>query len=244
MTLLEPILALPALSTVALGSAAGVVGYGLFAPRSQLFGEVVWRAPRASGPRVALTFDDGPMPGVTDPILDALAGAGARACFFVIGRHARAHPGLIRRIANEGHLIGNHTFDHDRTGLFRGTGYWLDQLARTDDAVAQVTGAAPRLFRPPMGFKSPPLVQAARSLGHAMVSWSRRGFDGVGTSGERIARLAGRARPGDIILLHDGRDPASRRDATLTARVLPAVLARLRERGLKPARLDELLQIA
>lgn len=221
-----------------------MVGYGLFAPRSRLFGDVVWRAPGTPGAFVALTFDDGPMPGVTERILDDLGAAGAKACFFVIGRHARAHPGLIRRIAGEGHLIGNHTFDHDRTGLFRGSAYWLDQLVRTDDAVAQMTGAAPRLFRPPMGFKSPPLAHAARRLGHTMVSWSRRGFDGVGASPERIARLAGSARPGDIVLLHDGRDPASRRDASVTARALPAVLARLRERGLNPVRLDDLLRVA
>src|SRR5688572_21902696 len=119
MTLFEPILAVPAVTAVALGGATSVLGYGLFAPRSQVFGEVVWRAPRTAGPCVALTFDDGPMPGVTEPILDALAATGAKACFFVIGRHARTHPGLIRRIADEGHLIGNHTFDHDRTGLFR-----------------------------------------------------------------------------------------------------------------------------
>lgn len=238
----DPSVAFPAVSALALAGGAGVLTYGLFAPRSQFFCDTVWHGGPASGPRVAFTFDDGPWPGATEPILDALAAANARACFFVIGRYARAHPALLRRVADEGHLIGNHTFDHHRTGLFRGTAYWLDQLERTDDAVAQIVGVPPRYFRPPMGFKSPPVARAARRSQHTVVAWSRRAYDGVAAHPERITRGASAARPGDIVLMHDGRDPSSVRPIGATAQALPRVLRSIRERGLEPVRLDELIE--
>jgi peptidoglycan/xylan/chitin deacetylase (PgdA/CDA1 family) len=126
--------------------------------------------------------------------------------------------------------------------MFRGTRYWIDQITRADDAIAQVTGVPPRFFRPPMGFKSPLVARAVRRLGHTVVAWSRRAFDGVGGTPDRVVRALGGAQPGDILLLHDGRDPHSRRATLATARALPRVLECLRGRGLEPVRLDQLIE--
>ncbi len=233
--------------SVGLGAAGSCglagVAYGMFAPRSRLFCRVISAGPRTEARRVALTFDDGPCPGSTDRTLDVLERAGVKGTFFVIGRFAREHPGLIARLHAAGHLIGNHSFDHHRLGMLGWRRYWLDQIARADEAVAAVTGAAPRLFRPPMGLKSHHLAAAVRSSGHAVVTWSRSARDGIAPDEERIARSMRRVRAGDIVLLHDGRDPASRRDPSVTARALPRVLDDLRVRGLDPVRLDELIPL-
>ncbi|MCC6660296.1 MAG: polysaccharide deacetylase family protein [Phycisphaerales bacterium] len=224
----------------AVAAAGGVFSYGMFAPRSPMFCPVISRGPTDCG-RVALTFDDGPWPGSTEPILAMLAAAGARATFFVIGRYAAARPELLRRIHAEGHQLANHTYDHHRAGMFGSPAYWESQVRRTDDAIARITGSPPRLFRAPMGFKSPLLAAAIRRTGHTVIAWSCKSRDGITTTPGRIVRNVARAAAGDIILLHDGRDPASRRDVSPTAAALPEVLRDLRARALHPVRLDELL---
>ncbi len=239
----DPLLALTTPTTAAaagaaITAAAAVLSHALFVPQSNLFGQTDSRlCPTTNA--VALTFDDGPLPGSTDAILDILGEHNTKATFFVIGRYAAAHPALIERIHREGHQLGNHTFDHHRTGLFHGRSYWKQQIERTNRAIAEVTGAAPRDFRPPMGFKAPPMVAAARALNHRIVAWSKRGFDGVTTTPERILHALRGIQPKDIVLLHDGRDPASRRELGATSKALPELLAVLRDRGLTPVRLDE-----
>ena len=149
-------------AAVAIGGAGalGVLAHGAFHPRSRLFGPVVSRGP-SDRREVALTFDDGPTPGPTDSILDALGAAGATATFFVIGRHAEAHPDLVRRAVDEGHVVGNHTLDHHRHGLFHRDAYWRGQVEGCADVVEGIIGVRPRLFRPPMGFTSAHVTRAA-----------------------------------------------------------------------------------
>lgn len=230
----------------------GTLAYGMFAPRSTFFGPVISsgrgrrtrRGHDGDTRAVALTFDDGPWPGSTDLILDILKQESAPAAFFVIGRYADEHPALLRRIHDEGHLIANHSYDHARSGMFKWARYWRGQIARTDDAVHRAAGVRPALFRPPMGFKSPHLMTAARTAEHQIITWSRRAYDGVATTPEAIVRHVARSRPGDIILLHDGRDPASQRSVDATARALPSVIAALRAANLTPVRLDQLLGLS
>lgn len=218
---------------------AGVLAYGTFAPRSSLFGPVISRG--RSSDAVALTFDDGPCPGATEAILDILARERIHATFFVIGRYAAQHRSLCARMHAEGHLLANHTFDHSRIGMFKGRRYWLDQIQRTSDVINDVTGAPPAFFRPPMGFKAPPVMRAAQHAGCRVVTWTRRALDGVRTPPESIVRRLAQARPGEILMLHDGRDPASRRPFDATIQALPQVIAALRQRNIQMHRLDQLL---
>jgi peptidoglycan-N-acetylglucosamine deacetylase len=219
----------------------GVVAYGTFAPRSTLFGPVISRARPTVRSAVALTFDDGPAPDSTDAILDILRREKVFATFFVIGRYAAQHPTLLRRVHDEGHLIGNHTFDHSRLGMFSGRRYWVDQVRRTNDLVRELTGQTPALFRPPMGFKCPPVMYGASANECRVVTWTRRAFDGVQASPRSIIQNLTGAESGEILLLHDGRDPASRRRLGATADALPGVIANLRARAIEMLRLDELL---
>ena len=236
----------PVLATGALGAATFFLAgsYGAAKPSSRMWGPVISRGP-SDIPRVALTFDDGPLPGTTDRILDILGEANVRAAFFVIGRHARQLPQLVRRTYDEGHLVGNHSFDHLHTGMFGRLRYWREELKRTDDLIEQIIGRRPAMFRPPMGLKHWHVMNAAADEGHSVVTWSRRARDVQARSSQVILeRLLEPARAGDVLLMHDGDDPcrppqdrAGVRDA-----VRPLVDG-LRRRGLEPARLDDLLGI-
>ena len=222
---------------------SAALAWATFAPRCTWWGPLVWRGTDQGPPRVALTFDDGPLRGATDRVLDVLAELGVKAAFFVIGARAEAHPELLRRMHDDGHLIGNHTFDHPAAGFLRGPIFWRKQLARTDSAIERAIGLRPRLFRPPVGFKNPFSARAAGRR-HVVVTWTRRAMDGVSTTPGRILRrVVPAARPGEILLLHDGISPQSRRDPSVTLRALAPLILGLRRRGIEPARLDELTGI-
>lgn len=230
---------------VAVGAAAAgaVVANGTFAPRSSFWGPVLSRAPLAGG--VALTFDDGPTPGASDRVLDALGELKVKAAFFVIGRSARRHPRLVERMHAEGHVVANHTLDHSHYGLLRRRRYWQSQVDETDRTIRDIIGVRPALFRPPMGIKTRHVTRAAAAAGHTVVTWTRRALDGVATSPRRIVeRLGPTSEPGDILLLHDGVEPnARRRDPGVTVAALRPLVDQLRERGLEPRRLDVMLGI-
>ena len=238
----------PITSAIVGGALVGAFSYGAFWPRSRLFASVVSRGDPTLGPRVALTFDDGPHPDATEALLEVLGQKRVRAAFFVIGANARRHPDVLREMDRRGHLIGNHSFDHAYHGMFRFHGYWRDQLARTDDAIADAIGKRPVMFRPPMGFKQMFIARAARRRGYTMVTWSRRAFDGVrSVTNERMARrLVTPTQAGDILTMHDGEDAhtSGRRDMMRTVQATGPVIDGLRKRGLELARLDELIGVA
>lgn len=223
----------------------GGLSWGLFNPRSQMMGRVLYRGPRVDDgdpPRVALTFDDGPTPDSTPAVLDALSAVDAPAAFFVIGRNADRHPHLLRQIDEQGHLVGNHTFDHDRQGLWHGGRFWRRQIDLTDDVIFDIIGKRPALFRPPMGFKHWHLMAEARFGGHQVVNWSRRAIDGGKRPRKhRIIKRMARAGDGDILLLHDGHEPDLDRSRTATADAVRPIVNQLRDRGIEIVRLDELL---
>jgi len=212
-------------------------------PRRAWFGDVYERG-SADSPHYALTFDDGPLPGATDVLLDTLKALNAPATFFVVGRFAKRWPDLIRRIHDEGHLIGNHTYDHSRLAMLRGPWYWRRQIADTDAAIFDIIGKRPLMFRPPFGIRTPINMPQIHRAGQACVMWTLRAKDGVAATSDQILnRLLPGAAAGDIMLLHDGREPASRRDPTPTLQAIEPLVHTLHERGLTPARVDELLGI-
>lgn len=227
---------------LAAGVTTGALCYPTFVPASAIWGPLVSRG-SASGPaRVALTFDDGPLPDATDRILDVLAKHGVRAAFFVIGSLVAKHPTLVARMHAEGHLVGNHSYDHLGLGFLHGSRFWRDQLERTDAAIVDVIGLRPLLFRPPLGAKTPVMARAVRT--HTVVTWTRRAFDGVETTAERIRRrLVPHTRAGEIVLLHDGLSPQTRRDPRVTVDAVGPVIEGLRARGIEPVRLDELVSL-
>jgi peptidoglycan/xylan/chitin deacetylase (PgdA/CDA1 family) len=185
------------------------------------------------GGRVYLTFDDGPDPRWTPRVLELLAAAGARAVFFVIGRRARAHPALLRRMLEEGHALGNHTYTHAHPWLLR------DAAARREvrdgaDAIADACAVQPAFFRPPHGRVRRCMTEQAQADNQQTVLWSRSAIDwGLLGYAAAVARRLGAAEAGDILLMHDGARGPNRPDSTCAA--LPGFLALLPGRGLSAA---------
>ena len=191
---------------------------------------------RRAGRRVALTFDDGPDPQRTPAVLDLLARQGVRATFFVVGARAEAHPELVRRMATEGHVVGNHSYTHSWRFPLRSLGRTMEELRRTGEVLHRITGRQPRLFRPPFGVTNPTIARAVRRLGLDPVGWSIRSLDTMGQSPERVAaRILRRLHPGAVILLHDR--------CAGSERLVGLLVEGLRSRGLEPGALPELFDI-
>lgn len=216
-----------------LGIGAALIGgaaHGAFHRNSPLFGRPIARL-RTNGRAVALTFDDGPNPDATPTILDALGARGVKATFFVLGRHAEQWPELVARVAADGHSIGNHGYYH-RKLHFKSPRYVREDLTLGTRAIEQASGVHPQLFRAPHGFRSPWVSAIARSLGQRTVGWSLGVWDSDRPGVETIAdRTVSGARPGSILLLHDGDgyDPAG--DRMQTARAVPFIVDRLLDAG-------------
>ncbi|MET7396513.1 polysaccharide deacetylase family protein [Dactylosporangium sp. NPDC005572] len=174
---------------------------------------------------VALTFDDGPSPGTTGALLDALRAAGARATFFDIGGNAQAHPALVRAKRDAGMWIGNHSWTHPHLpGL--PAGRVAAELSQTQALLERLTGAAPRLFRPPYGETDATVRAAGARLGLTEVLWTVDTRDWSGATTDRIVAAADELEPGGVLLMHDGY-PA-------TVAAVPRIVAGLRARGLEP----------
>src|SRR5665213_1121739 len=156
-------LGLGAAAVAVLGGAA----HGAFYRNSPNFGRPITHL-SGSGRRVALTFDDGPNPDATPLILDALKASGVHATFFILGRHAERWPDLVRRVADEGHAIGNHGYYH-RKLHFKSPAYVRDDLGRGTAMIERAAGVHPALFRAPHGFRSPWVTSIARSMGQCTV---------------------------------------------------------------------------
>ncbi|MBM3662325.1 MAG: polysaccharide deacetylase family protein [Actinobacteria bacterium] len=110
----------------------------------------VWWSVPTRNPRYSLTFDDGPDPLFTPRVLDALREAGARATFFMMGTMLERHPDLGRRVVDEGHEVGNHTWSHENLAFLDEVDI-RSQLERAHAASTDTLGVTPRWFRPPGG---------------------------------------------------------------------------------------------
>jgi peptidoglycan-N-acetylglucosamine deacetylase len=226
----------PSICWVVMAGLGILVGLGVAFPQMSFFGPFICRS-QSPRRQVALTFDDGPDARSTPALLDLLRREGVLATFFCIGKHVAAERELASRISREGHLLGNHTFNHSNLTNFFGPGRLRNELQTTQEAVAAAAGTAPTCFRPPMGLSNPFVFYVAKKLGLSVIGWTIRSLDTRITDPQRVTRrVAGQLAPGAIILLHDGNIPAER--LVLTVKSL---LAKLREHGYEVVRLDKLL---
>jgi peptidoglycan/xylan/chitin deacetylase (PgdA/CDA1 family) len=183
-----------------------------------------------SGDGAALTFDDGPDPDATPAVLDALDAAGARATFFMVGEQVEAHPELAREVADRGHDVQLHCFEHRHHEELADP---RADLERALAAIRAATGAEPALQRPPYGRFTAESHAACRAAGLEPVYWSAWGEDWEALGADRIADFVTRdLAPGVVILLHDSPRYAQRPSAQPTAEAIPLVAAAARERGL------------
>lgn len=221
----------------------------LFAVLSIFFDEAVllrkgtiYRAPAAKKV-VALTFDDGPSPVWTPRILDELKKAQVKATFFMLGRHVEKYPEVARRVAEEGHEIGNHTYDH-RVILYYKPSELIEQLEKTKAVIKDATGQTTQFFRPPKAWVTEREKKYIKDLGYTIVLWTLNSKDWVTFDDKYMIKyLLRHIRPGDIILFHDsgGAFSAEGGDRHETVLAVKRLIERLKERGYAFVTLSELL---
>lgn len=183
---------------------------------------------------IALTFDDGPSSNLTPRILDTLKAHGARATFFVLGKAAKRHPDLLKRMLAEGNAIGNHTYSHGK-GLssFKAA----QEIDKTADVIRQVTGRSPCCFRPPYGITTGNLAHVAEKDGYPVITWTISTADTTHIGADVIAQnVLHTPNPGAIVLMHDSGEHGATADA------VPDMLDKLTAMGYKCVTIPELLR--
>jgi polysaccharide deacetylase family sporulation protein PdaB len=196
--------------------------------------DVIWKVP-TTRKVVALTFDDGPVSTTTPEILNILKEKNIKATFFVVGEQVKRYPGLVSQEIAEGHEVGNHTYTHpmltnlqeDRIG---------QELKKTEKEILEVA-PKPTLFRPPGGFSNKKILTLARDSEYSIILWSIDPMDWRHPPvGDIVNVVVKDAKPGSIILLHDGKDPSS------TPEALWFIIDSLESRGYEFVTVTELLQ--
>ena len=204
-----------------------VLAHGLASPQSDWLAPATLRAP-APG-EVLLTFDDGPSP-YTAEVLDYLKKERIQAVFFLCGEAAERRPDLVRRIRDEGHVIGNHTWSHPYLYL-AGREKISAEIDRTQDALERITGERPVWFRPPYGVRGFAMPGLLKERGMRMMLWSARGHDGAGNARLLSRAILSQLGPGAIVLLHDGDEGREKADRSATVAALPSIVEGIRARG-------------
>lgn len=200
-------------------------------------GKVFWDV-KTNEKIVALTFDDGPSPTFTPQILDTLAKYQAKATFFVIGEHAEKYPEIIKRQAEEGHEIANHTYNH-HYDLTVNPANLKRELKQTANTIFSITGYYPSLFRPVGGYYDETIINTAIKNGYQIIMWSwhQDTKDWTRPGANKIAHsVTSDTQPGDIVLMHD-----SGGDRTQTVQALDKILATLKKEGYECVTVSELL---
>ena len=226
-----------------IGVVSTLFAYHGINPRSRFYGKV-WSNGNRNKPRIALTFDDGPNEPYTSQVLGILDQYGIQATFFIIGQNARRYPNVCRRIVTTGNVIGNHSYHHDKSLCLRGSKAVARDIKLAHQAIYECTGLEPKLFRPPHGFRTPWMMRTVRNLGYNVVTWDNMTRDwNAEKSGQEIVRdIIGRAKPGGVIVLHDGRDSRLSYDRSQMLQALPFVIGTLKERGFDFVTIPELLE--
>lgn len=185
--------------------------------------------------KIAITFDDGPTL-ITNDVLDILKKHKAKATFFCIGTQIENHPDIFKKIIEEGHLIGNHSYSHDKGIGFFSTLKVVQEIQKNDLVIEKYLGRKTQLFRPPFGVTNPRFARAIKQTGHFVIGWNNRSLDTVIDDDNKILkRITEKINPGGIVLLHD--------TSSKTTRVLEQLLLLLQTENYIVTPLDELLNI-
>ncbi len=150
--------------------------------------------------KIAITFDDGPHPSYTEQLLDGLKERGVHATFFVTGEHAGLHPEIIKRMQNEGHLIGNHTYSHIQLTKNNREDF-KEELIMTNKVIKEITGEEVQYVRPPYGSWD---KSFEKELNMFPVLWTVDPLDWSSKNVTGITRkIVTNTKENDIILMHD-----------------------------------------
>ena len=212
--------------------AFGILSWSYGQENSEVIGDDLPEALPVAGRKIAMVFDDGPIPGATATILDSLKKHGMRATFSVVGKNVKANPDLARRIIAEGHELANQTWSHaDFSTLSQEQ--ILEEVRRGEAAIFETTGVHARYFRPPDGKLSAEISELIRSEGYQILlpTFDSGDWRAPSPGVVRKAILDG-VTPGAIILAHDSF-PKSVAE-------MPGILEELSKRGFRSLTVSEL----
>lgn len=185
--------------------------------------------------RIAITFDDGPHE-MTLLILEVLKKYNIKATFFCIGKNIEVHPEIFKKIIEEGHIIGNHSYSHSSLFDFYRRNRVIAEIEATDALIARYLGKRTSLFRPPYGVTNPSIRRALFYTKHKTIGWNIRSLDGIIKNEKMIyKRIISRISPGGIVLLHD--------TSIQTVHVLEQVILFLQNKNYTVVSLEQLLNI-
>ncbi len=211
----------------------GVIALGSYFIQLQFFTSS-YNCGSAAKRQIALTFDDGPDATFTPQVLDILKQHQVPATFFIIGRNIAGNEPIIKRMTDEGHLIGNHSWGHTFWFSMQKAEQIAAEINQTTDAIAQITGRRMKFFRPPYGVTNPMIAAAIKSAGVYSIGWSLRSYDTVANSREQLLqKLTKNLKNGDILLLHDW--------GAHTIGILSDYIKYVRGQGYEIVALDQLL---
>ena len=190
-----------------------------------------------SAKRIYLTFDAGYENGCTEVILDILKKHNVPAAFFLVGNYMEKNPELVRRMAQEGHIVGNHTYHHWDMSSIKEEALFRQELESLEELYRKTTGEEmPKYYRPPQGIYSEENLEMAKNLGYRTVFWSLAYVDWKNdaqpTSEEAFSKLIPRIHNGAVILLHS--------TSQTNANILDALLTQYKELGYSFGSIDEL----
>ncbi len=165
---------------------------------------------RLNSAKVLLTFDDGPHNLNTDKVLSILKSHEIKAVFFVIGDRLTKNKEIALKIAQEGHIIGNHSQTHNPMMSLFSKRRLNTEINQAQESIFQIIKIKPSIFRPPIGYTNPNYASVIKKLNMKCIGWSLRSYDSIyKTSDKLISRLVKKTKPGDIVLLHDNLDVTS-----------------------------------
>ena len=212
-----------------------ITAWGVFAIQLNYFSTNCCKKNKISEKEIALTFDDGPH-DKTSEILDVLSKYNAKATFFCIGKQIEKQPEILKRIVNEGHTVGNHSYSHSNWNGFFSTNKIISEIQQTNAIIFQLVNKKVRFFRPPFGVTNPNIARAIIKTNHVIIGWNIRSLDTVIADENTIfERIKKRIKPGSIILLHD--------TSAKTVNVLEQLLLFLQSESYSTKTIDELLEI-
>ena len=220
-----PALVLPYLS---------VLFYGSYFIQSDFFLKSLWRGDNERKV-ISITFDDGPMKDFTPRLLDLLKRESIPAAFFLIGKNIKGNEPIVKRMMEEGHVIGNHSYSHTFWFSLNSSENMFNDMRTCDEEIVRVTGKEPRFFRPPYGVINPMVKGAIEKGNYDCIGWSIRTYDTNAKSAEQVLKKSLKnLSNGDIILFHDW--------GQFTIGILSDLLKEVRARGFEIVGLDELLK--
>lgn len=199
--------------------------------------KVLWRA-NTTHKVMALTFDDGPGPTLTSPLLDVLAENKVRATFSLVGRRAHLRKDLVRRQMRQGHELANHTWSHQDLSQI-GPAAQQRELESTDQILYDLTGRKPAVIRPPYGRINGDLLAYAARNAQQIVLWDMRFHESLYDSAGNAQYVMDHLRPGSILLGHD----AGSRNRYVGTQAVPAIIRMAKDRGYEFLTASEMLEL-